>query len=139
MNQFRIHNRRNRLLMVFMAVMALLFVQTLPLHVHSSHDHHKQLDQVGMLDNHEHHSEIHVASSDANNEEEHDPATEIDLSADAVVKNLKFSDTLVAVLFLSVILLVPLLVRAYYWPVNLEVSFTTRGIAFRPPLRAPPL
>ena len=138
MNQFRIHNRRNRLLMVFMAVMALLFVQTLPLHVHSPHDHRKQLDQVGMLDNHAH-PEIHVASSDANIEGEHDLATEIDLSADAVVKNLKFSDTLVAVLFLSVILLVPLLVRAYYWPVNLEVSFTTRGIAFRPPLRAPPL
>ena len=123
-----------------MIIMALLFIQTLPLHVHSPHDHHKQFDQMGMLDKHERHSEIHVGSSDLNNEEEHGPATEVDLSADAVVKNLKFSDTVVAVLFLYIIiLLVPLLVRAHYWLANLEVSFTTRGIAFRPPLRAPPL
>src|SRR3569833_2889406 len=84
MNQFRIHHRHNRILIVFMIIMALLFIQTLPLHVHSPHDHHKQLDQMGMLDKHERHSEIHVGSSDLNNEEEHGPATEIDLSADAV-------------------------------------------------------
>jgi hypothetical protein len=124
--------------MVFMTIMALLFVQTLPLHAHNPHGHHQQLDQMGVLDKHEHHSEIHISSSDAN-DEEHGPATEIDLSAPAVIKNLKFSDTLVAVLTFFAFLLVPLLISSNRWPIILEAPFTTRGIAFRPPLRAPPL
>jgi hypothetical protein len=139
MNLFRIHNRRNRILMVFMTIMALLFIQTLPLHAHNPHGHHTQLDQMGMLDNHEHHSEIHVGSSDVN-DEVHGPATEIKLSADVVVKNLKFGDApAIAVLTFFIILFVPLLTGGYRWPINLEVLFITRGIAFRPPLRAPPL
>lgn len=137
MNQFRIHNRRNRILMVFMAIMALLFVQTLNLHAHNPHGHHTQLDQMGMLDNHEHHSEIHIGSSNTN-DEAHGPATEIDLSAKAIVKNFKFSDTLVAVLTFFAFLFVPLLVGGYRWSIGLEAPFTTRGTAFRPPLRAPP-
>lgn len=138
MNQFRIHKRRNRILMVFMTIMALLFIQTLPLHAHNPLGHHTQLDQMGMPDKHEHHSEIHIGSSDVN-DEMHGPATEIKLSADVLVKNLKFNDAPVAVLIFFTLLFVPLLSGGYRWPINLEVPFTTRGIAFRPPLRAPPL
>lgn len=137
MNRSSIYNRRNRILMVFVTIVALLFVQGLPLHAHNPHDHHEQLDQMGMLGEHEHHVDIHVGSSDVN-DEDHGPTTEIDLSAEAIVKNIKLVDVPGAALILFVVLFVPLLTSVNRWLITFESLFTTRSIAFRPPLRAPP-
>ena len=126
--------------MIFLTIVALLFLQTLPLHTHSPHHdhHHEKLDQAGMLDEHEHHSEIHIASFDVNGDKDHGLATEIDLTAEAAVKNSNFNHTLVAILSFVVVLFVPFTISINRWSISLEFPFTTRGIAFRPPLRAPP-
>ena len=138
MRQSCLVNRRNQAWMVFITLAALLFVQTFPLHMHGPHDHHPQLAQDGTLEKHEHHAEIHVASSDET-DAAHGVATKIDLSAAAVVKNLKFSDAPIAIFAYLVVLFLPLPVNAHRWSMVLASPFTTRGIAFRPPLRAPPL
>lgn len=130
-----IHKRHKRTVTVFMAVMALLFAQTLPLHAHNAADHHQPLQQMGIP---EHHSEIHVATSDVN-DKSHSTLSEIDLSAEAVVKRLTFNDSLLATLTFFAILFIPLLISTARWSATLQRPFTTRGIAFRPPLRAPPL
>lgn len=122
--------------MVFVSVIALLFMQTLPLHAHKPHDHPKQVDQMGMMDNHELHSRIHMVSTNVN-DGMHSPAIEIDLSVEGIVKDLKFNGTL-AVLAFFIILLIPLLASKKYWLINRETPFITSSIAFRPPLRAPP-
>ena len=137
MNLSYIHNRRNPTLMVFMTVITLLFVQSFALHGHDSDDHHGQIEQINVLDNHEHHAEIHAVFSNVN-DEDHGISTEMDLSAETLIKNLKFNNTLTAVLTFFVILFVPLLINTHRWSISLASPFTTRGIAFRPPLRAPP-
>ena len=138
MSPLCIHNRRHRSWRVFITLVALLFVQTFPLHMHGPHAHHPQFVQDGTLEQHGHHAEIHVASADET-DAAHDVATKIDLSAAAVVKHLKFSDMLIAVFAFLAVLFFPLPVNAHRWSMVLASPFTTRGIAFRPPLRAPPL
>ena len=125
-------------MMLFMGIIALLFAQTLPLHAHNPQEHHKQLERMGVLDGHEHHSEIHIDIFDMD-DEEHKSQNAIDLSAQAVVKNIKFSDLPVAALIILALLVIPLLCGARRWPAHYSYSLITRGIAFRPPLRAPPL
>lgn len=122
--------------MVFIAIMALLFAQALPLHAHNPHDRHNPPDRLGMPDKHEHHAATHIADV---NDEAHGPATEIDLSTHAIIKNLKSSDTLIAVLTFIAILFVPLLINGNRWSIRPAAPLAAGGMAFRPPLRAPPL
>jgi hypothetical protein len=124
--------------MVFTVLAALLFVQTFPLHMHGPHDHHPQTGQAGSADEHEHYAEIHTAASDET-DAAHGAATKIDLSAAAVMKNLKFCDAPMAIFAFLAVLFLPLPINAHRWSMVLASPFTTRGIAFRPPLRAPPL
>jgi hypothetical protein len=73
-------------------------------------------------------------------EDEHDAVSKIDLAAKAVVKNIKFSNPLLATLTLfAVILLMPLLISNKRWLINRETPFSNHSSLLRPPLRAPPL
>jgi len=131
-------NCRYRALTVLISILALLFVQAMPLHAHSPHAHHDQLDPTLVLDAHDHHPEVHIWSSNAS-DNVHGPTTEIDLTGQAVIKNLKFDNTPLAIIFLLAVIFVTFIASGHRWSFNIESPFTTRGIAFRPPLRAPPL
>ncbi|MDZ4262677.1 MAG: hypothetical protein U1B30_10140 [Pseudomonadota bacterium] len=133
MKQPRTNNRHSRILIVIMTITALLFVQTLLLHTHSPHDHSSQ---ISVLD--QHHNQIHIAATDINNHGD-ELTSEIDLSTKAVAKNIKFSNMLLAVLSLFVILFTPLLVSNRAWLIKRETPFNNFSLLLRPPLRAPPL
>lgn len=135
MNQFRIHNRRYRILMVFITLVALLFVRTIPLHTHNPHNHQDSSAQTSALD--EQHFEIHASAFEA--DQEHQVAAKIDLSADVLAKNLGFNSLLDAALTFFAILFFFTPTISNPWSVHFGLPVTTRGIAFRPPLRAPPL
>jgi hypothetical protein len=133
MTQPRTNNRHSRILIVIMTITALLFVQTLLLHTHSPHDHSSQ---ISVLD--QHHSEIHIAATDIDDHAD-ELTNEIDLSAKAVVKNIKFSNMLLAVLTLFIIMFAPLLISNRAWLIKRETPFNSFSLLLRPPLRAPPL
>ncbi|TPW12849.1 MAG: hypothetical protein FD130_1683 [Halothiobacillaceae bacterium] len=132
------HNRRNRLLMVLTTIMALLFVQVLPLHVHAPLFHHPPTASSAVAQEHEHTLEIHLAAL-THDDAEHGPATEIDTAATVVVKNLKFGDLLAAVLLLTLVLLISPFVSGHRRRYDLNVAVITRSALLWPPLRAPPL
>jgi len=130
-----ISNQFMPFVMVYFTIMALLFVQTLPLHSHSPHDHsHPHL--AGDTPHH-HHAEIHIMPSDAS-DHIHGPDTEIDLSTDVLVKDIKPIDNLFVAIIFTIVLFAILLVGNRYRAIFLTSSFTSSGINFRPPPRAPP-
>lgn len=135
MNQLRLYKRSTRLLIAFMAITALLFVQTLGLHTHGLHDHHQHSGHT--TTKHQHQAEIHLAAADLQ-DDEHDVASEIDLSTKGVVKNIKFNHLLLAVLTLFIVLLLPLLISNRGWLIRRAPPFNSHTLLLRPPLRAPP-
>lgn len=135
MNPPSLHNRRARILMVIFTVMALLFAQTLLLHTHGPHDHHNHSDHITALDHQ--HTEIHLAALDPDVEGD-DLASEINLAAKAIVKNIKFNDLQFAVLTLFVVLLLPQPINNRRWLIKHETPFNSLATRLRPPLRAPP-
>lgn len=130
-----ISNRFMPFIVVYITIMALLFVQTLPLHSHSPHDH-SHLNPAD-ASQHTHHAEIHFMPSDAN-DDIHGPDTEIDLSADALVSDIKPSDNLFTAIILYIVLFTLLLVSSQHRSTFLTPSFSSNGTSFRPPPRASP-
>lgn len=137
MNQFRLYKRSTRLLIAFMTITALLFIQTLGLHTHSLHDHQQHTGHTATTHQHLHQTETHLVAADLQ-EDEHDVASEIDLSAKGVIKNIKFNNLLLAVLTLFVVLLLPLLISNRGWLIRRAPPFNSHTLLLRPPLRAPP-
>ncbi len=118
--------------MVILTILALLSIQTQLFHTHAPHSHsasHADIDQ--------HHSEFHLGATDLN-DDEHDVASEVDLSSKAVVKNIKFSASLLAVLALIVILFVPSIVSNQIRLVQQKSSINNPNPFLRPPAHAPP-
>ena len=118
--------------MVILTIIALLSIQTQLFHTHAPHSHsgsHTDIDQ--------HHSEFHLGATDLN-DDEHDVASEIDLSSKAVVKNIKFSASLLAVLAFIVILFVPSIISDQIRPTQQQTSTHNLNSFLRPPAHAPP-
>jgi len=131
-------NLRNRYLLVFLASIALLFVQGLPLHAHGAHHHAPHNEQLDTPHHpHEHHADIHVGEF-SEHDADHSSVATIDLSAVAVMKKVSADSLFVAILAFCLMLLVPYQRRPVLWSAFPETSVNTPSFVLRPPLRAPP-
>ena len=129
--------QRIRYVLVFLASVALLLVQGLPLHAHSAHHHAPQNKQLDAPHSHQHHADIHVGEF-SEHDADHSSIATIDLSAVAVMKKISADSLFVAILAVCLLLLAPFQRRPILWSAFPETSFNTLNFVLRPPLRAPP-
>lgn len=123
---------RSRIIVVMLTIMALLSVQTQLFHTHSPHS---SFADQSVHDHH--HNQFHLAPIDLD-DDEHDVASEVDLSSKGVVKTIKFSGSLLAVLAFMLLLFPPLPACRRAWPGQHNRPFNSFTPFLRPPLRAPP-
>ncbi len=134
MKRRRTHPHFKPLWMAYFTILALLFVQNLPLHSHLTHSQHDSsaLTEVAVDG-----ASIHIMPSDTN-DLLYGPDSEFELSSDGVVKNLKLNDTLFVALSFGIILFVTLLSRGQNYSSCFTAPLISRKVRFSPPLRAPP-
>ncbi len=134
MNRRYTHKRIKPVWIAYFTILALLFVQNLPLHSHLTHNHYAPST---LAESAEGGAAIHIMPSDSN-DLLYGPDSEFELSSDGVVKNIKLNDSLFITLFFSVVLFAALLNRGQYFSRYFTAPFTRRRACFTPPPRAPP-
>ncbi len=135
MNRRHTHKHFKPFWMVYITILALLFVQNLPLHSHITHS--QPHNSSTLAEPAEGGASIHIMPSDSN-DLLYGPDSEFELSSDGVVKNLKLNDSLFVTLLLSMVIFATLLNRGQYFSRCFTTPFTSRRACFTPPPRAPP-
>ncbi|MCF6218463.1 MAG: hypothetical protein L3J94_06865 [Gammaproteobacteria bacterium] len=131
----RTHTHFKPLWMAYLTILALLFVQNLPLHSHLTHS--QQHDSAALEEPAEGGVSIHIMPSDTN-DLLYGPDSEFELSSDGAVKNLKLNDSLFVMLLFGIILFVTLLSRGQEYSSCFTAPYSSQKARFTPPPRAPP-
>lgn len=130
MHQSQSTTFKNILWVVYLAI-ALVFIQGARLHVHAySHN--------PATSDHAHQDQAHF-DYDASEKGHSDEVVQIDLSQQALLKNLTLGSLVIA-LFAAVVMFLPLrLCTQVPWRLNRRAPLVSWPFSLRPPLRAPPL